>query len=96
MDFTLNNLQIPPGKCNPQLHTSSFLSFKSLQSPMRSIRLPLPLAKHHIGQTRHEKMRPTSKIKPLRTRTMDIERINQIGTQLADLGARTVELRGYL
>ncbi|WP_152528891.1 peptide chain release factor 2 [Rhodoferax saidenbachensis] len=27
---------------------------------------------------------------------MDAERINQIGTQLADLSARTVELRGYL
>jgi hypothetical protein len=27
---------------------------------------------------------------------MDIERINQIGTALADLGARTEALRGYL
>jgi hypothetical protein len=28
--------------------------------------------------------------------TMDAERINQIGTQLANLAARTQELRGYL
>jgi len=27
---------------------------------------------------------------------MDVERINQIGTQLSDLSARTQELRGYL
>jgi hypothetical protein len=27
---------------------------------------------------------------------MDIERINQIGTSLADLAARTEALRGYL
>jgi hypothetical protein len=27
---------------------------------------------------------------------MDAERINQIGTQLADLSARTQALRGYL
>jgi len=27
---------------------------------------------------------------------MDIERINQIGTLLADLKARTEQLRGYL
>jgi hypothetical protein len=27
---------------------------------------------------------------------MDIERINQIGTTLADLAARTEALRGYL
>jgi len=27
---------------------------------------------------------------------MDAERINLIGTQLADLQARTAELRGYL
>ena len=31
-----------------------------------------------------------------RTRTMEIERINLIGTTLADLSARTQELRGYL
>jgi hypothetical protein len=29
-------------------------------------------------------------------RTMDIERINTIGTSLADLAARTEQLRGYL
>jgi hypothetical protein len=28
--------------------------------------------------------------------TMDAEHINQIGTQLTDLAARTQELRGYL
>lgn len=28
--------------------------------------------------------------------TMDAERINQIGSQIADLTARTAELRGYL
>jgi hypothetical protein len=28
--------------------------------------------------------------------TMDAERINQIGSQLADLSARTEALRGYL
>ena len=33
---------------------------------------------------------------PRRTRTMDIERINLIGTTLADLSSRTQELRGYL
>jgi len=27
---------------------------------------------------------------------MDAERINQIGTQLTDLSARTLDLRGYL
>ena len=32
----------------------------------------------------------------VRTRTMEPERINLIGNQLADLSARTVELRGYL
>jgi hypothetical protein len=30
------------------------------------------------------------------SRNMDAERINLIGTQLADLQARTTELRGYL
>jgi hypothetical protein len=30
------------------------------------------------------------------TRTMDIEHINSIGTLLADLSARTEQLRGYL
>jgi hypothetical protein len=29
-------------------------------------------------------------------RTMDTERINAIGTLLADLGTRTEQLRGYL
>jgi len=29
-------------------------------------------------------------------KTMDIERVNAIGTMLADLSARTVALRGYL
>jgi hypothetical protein len=32
----------------------------------------------------------------LRTRTMEAERINQIGHQIEDLTARTAELRGYL
>jgi len=30
------------------------------------------------------------------TKTMDIERVNAIGTLLADLRARTAALRGYL
>jgi len=30
------------------------------------------------------------------TLTMDIERVNAIGTLLADLSARTAALRGYL
>jgi hypothetical protein len=33
---------------------------------------------------------------PCQNRRMDIERINQIGTMLADLSARTEALRGYL
>jgi hypothetical protein len=33
---------------------------------------------------------------PRRLRTMDIERINQIGTSLADLTSRTEALRRYL
>jgi len=32
----------------------------------------------------------------IRTRIMEAERINALGTQLADLTARTLELRGYL
>lgn len=37
-------------------------------------------------------------VKPhtIRTRIMEIERINLIGTQLTDLSERTGELRGYL
>jgi hypothetical protein len=31
-----------------------------------------------------------------RTHTMDVERINAIGTTLADLTQRTLDLRGYL
>ncbi len=31
-----------------------------------------------------------------RTRIMDAERINLIGTQLSDLRGRTLDLRGYL
>ena len=40
----------------------------------------------------------TIPVKPhtIRTRIMEIERINLIGTQLTDLSARTGELRGYL
>jgi hypothetical protein len=33
---------------------------------------------------------------PERPSTMDIERVNAIGTLLADLAARTAALRGYL
>lgn len=32
----------------------------------------------------------------VRTRIMEAERINLIGTQLADLSGRTLDLRGYL
>ncbi|MFT6590649.1 MAG: hypothetical protein ACI9I0_001949 [Rhodoferax sp.] len=32
----------------------------------------------------------------VRTRIMEAERINLIGTQLSDLSARTLDLRGYL
>jgi hypothetical protein len=32
----------------------------------------------------------------LHNETMDIERVNAIGTLLADLSARTAALRGYL
>jgi hypothetical protein len=36
-------------------------------------------------------------MRPLhRTHSMDIERINSIGTKLADLTERTAALRGYL
>jgi hypothetical protein len=36
-------------------------------------------------------------IRPFRKRlTMDVEHINAIGNQLADLTKRTVDLRGYL
>ena len=41
------------------------------------------------------KWRVTSK-NPLQDCSMDIEHINLIGTTLADLTARTRELRGYL
>ena len=34
--------------------------------------------------------------KSTRTHTMDVERINAIGTTLADLTQRTLDLRGYL
>jgi hypothetical protein len=38
-----------------------------------------------------------AKIPPLlKNQTMDIERVNAIGTLLADLAARTAALRGYL
>lgn len=40
----------------------------------------------------HEKMRDAA----LHNKTMDIERVNAIGTLLADLSARTAALRGYL
>jgi hypothetical protein len=33
---------------------------------------------------------------PFHDNTMDIERVNAIGTLLADLSARTAALRGYL
>jgi hypothetical protein len=33
---------------------------------------------------------------PQRNRVMDIERINAIGSNLADLTQRTLDLRGYL
>ncbi len=35
-------------------------------------------------------------MRPAAWNTMDIERINQIGTSLADLTQRTEALRGYL
>jgi hypothetical protein len=37
-----------------------------------------------------------SRTSPCQNRAMDIERINQIGSLLADLTARTDALRGYL
>jgi hypothetical protein len=40
---------------------------------------------------RHAKIHPLSS-----SETMDIERVNAIGTLLADLTARTAALRGYL
>ena len=36
------------------------------------------------------------KCAPFKRKSMDIERINSIGTLLADLSARTQQLRGYL
>jgi len=37
-----------------------------------------------------------SPVTPSENNTMDAERTNLIGTTLADLQARTVDLRGYL
>jgi hypothetical protein len=39
---------------------------------------------------------PVNQNTPLGTRTMDAEQINQIGTALTGLTARTLDLRGYL
>ena len=44
---------------------------------------------------RHGPGVPKSKVSPL-THAMDTEQINTIGTLLADLSARTEQLRGYL
>jgi len=54
------------------------------------------LARGHPATTieptgRHAKIHPLSS-----SETMDIERVNAIGTLLADLTARTAALRGYL
>ncbi len=45
---------------------------------------------------KHEKMRGNFETQPVRNRTMEAERINLIGNRLADLSARTLDLRGYL
>ena len=45
-------------------------------------------------RARSTPMRKCPAFKP--TNVMDIERINSIGTLLADLSARTEQLRGYL
>jgi hypothetical protein len=40
--------------------------------------------------------RPRARAPPHKIRIMDIERINAIGNNLADLSERTAALRGYL
>jgi hypothetical protein len=49
-----------------------------------------------VATCRREKMAGYSPQLTHRTRIMEAERINAIGTQLTDLTARTLELRGYL
>ncbi|MDD5445036.1 MAG: hypothetical protein PHH99_16570 [Pseudomonas fluorescens] len=47
-------------------------------------------------KTQKSKIPGYSRIPQVRTKIMDAERINLIGTTLADLSARTAALRGYL
>ena len=39
---------------------------------------------------------PTRALPAQNTKTMEAEHLNQIGTRIEDLSARTAELRGYL
>jgi hypothetical protein len=47
-----------------------------------------------LAVARHVRMRKCAAA--LHNKTMDIERVNAIGSLLADLSARTAALRGYL
>ena len=51
-----------------------------------------------LGRSAARALQPMRKFAPFewRVQRMDIERINQIGNQLADLTQRTEALRGYL
>jgi hypothetical protein len=64
-----------------------------LTCPGKPKRKPALRAEAHCGgaPAAHAKM-PAAP----HNKTMDIERVNAIGTLLADLTARTIALRGYL
>jgi hypothetical protein len=49
----------------------------------------------NLAAVRHARMRKCAAALH-NTKTMDIERVNAIGSLLADLSARTAALRGYL
>jgi hypothetical protein len=63
----------------------------AFDQPSRFIRRQRPRLKAGVTS-----LSPCENPALFRTTTMDAERINLIGTQLADLSARTQALRGYL
>jgi hypothetical protein len=63
-----------------------------LQPTYSALRGASVFTRGRVDPGRHEKLRAFAD----RTRPMDIERINLIGSQLGDLSRRTEALRGYL
>jgi hypothetical protein len=66
-------------------------------SPQKPIRMHRPKVFFQAGHCSSSRVAAgINNQVPCQNRVMDIERINQIGTLLADLTARTGALRGYL